>query len=106
MNEDFYPMRLYGKWSKGISLTYLMFADFRDVNQSKNMRDKVAQQVHQKWEDVYYQSKPSLSKHYHLKTSQCRSISAPNTSRRSTLTHDTPSLPGELFLLPLQEKNT
>jgi hypothetical protein len=50
-------MRLYGKWSKGLSLTYLIIADFRDVNQSKNMREKIAQQVHQRWEDNYNQSK-------------------------------------------------
>ena len=49
-------MRLYGKWSKGISLVYLVMADFRDVNQSKNMRDKIAQQVNLKWEEIYTQS--------------------------------------------------
>ena len=54
-------MRLYGKWSKGISLVYLVLADFRDVNQSKNMRDKIAQQVHLKWEDIYTQSNAPLS---------------------------------------------
>ena len=50
-------MRLYGKWSKGLSLLYIVFADFRDVNQSKNMRDKISQQVHLKWEDNYNQGR-------------------------------------------------
>jgi hypothetical protein len=55
LSEDFTPVRIYSKWSKGLSLTYLTIADFREVNQSKNMRDKIAQQVHIKWEDNYNQ---------------------------------------------------
>lgn len=32
-----------------------MIADFRDANQSKNIRDKVANQINIKWEETYNQ---------------------------------------------------
>ena len=93
MNEDFYPIRLYGKWSKGLSLTYLTIADFRDVNLSKNIRDKIAQQVHLKWEDIYNQSTLSISPQYCLlTTSPSQSTSVPSMSRRSILKLALPSL--------------
>jgi hypothetical protein len=84
LQEEFTPMRLYGKWSKGISLVYLVLADFRDVNQSKNMRDKIAQQVHLKWEDIYTQSNFWLTQSFLPTTSRYRSTSAPNTSKKLT----------------------
>ena len=37
-----------------------MVGDFRDVQQSKNVRDKIAQQVNAKWEESYNQGKQNL----------------------------------------------
>lgn len=78
--EDLTPLRIYGKWSRGLSLVYLVVADFREVPISKNIKDKIALQVHQKWEEPYSQGKQHpLIQFCHLRTSPC-----PSTSPRST----------------------
>jgi hypothetical protein len=58
-------LKLYTKWSKSISVTYLVVGDFREVQQNKNIRDKVTSQVNTKWEESYNQSKRFLIKHCH-----------------------------------------
>lgn len=55
LKDEFTPLKLYSKWSKSLSLTYLVVADFRDVQQNKNTRDKIATQVNTKWEESYNQ---------------------------------------------------
>jgi hypothetical protein len=58
LRDEFTPLKLYSKWSKSLSVTYLVVADFRDVPQNKNTRDKIASQVNTKWEEAYNQSRP------------------------------------------------
>jgi hypothetical protein len=93
LSEDFTPLKLYGKWSKGLSLTYLMIADFRDVNQSKNMREKIAQQVHLKWEDIYNQGSFIFSQFFLLMMSPLPSTFVRSMSKRSILMLDGLSQP-------------
>jgi len=61
LGPDFIPLRLYCKWSKALSLTYLMVADFRRVQVTTGIRDKIADQVHCKWEEVYNQMLPPFT---------------------------------------------
>jgi hypothetical protein len=59
--QDLIPMRLYSKWSKSISVTYLVIADFRKVKVTTGIRDKIADQVHSKWEEIYNQVLPPFT---------------------------------------------
>jgi myosin-5 len=59
--QDLIPMKLYSKWSKSISVTYLIIADFRKVKVTTGIRDKIADQVHSKWEEVYNQVLPPFT---------------------------------------------
>lgn len=59
--QDLIPLRLYTKWSKSICLTYLVVADFRKVKVTTGIRDKIADQVNSKWEEVYSQMLPPFT---------------------------------------------
>lgn len=59
--QDLIPMKLYSKWSKSLTLTYLVIADFRKVKVTTGIRDKIAHQVHSKWEEVYNQVLPPFT---------------------------------------------
>lgn len=59
--QDLIPLRLYTKWSKSICLTYLVVADFRKVKVTTGIRDKISDQVHSKWEEVYSQILPPFT---------------------------------------------
>ena len=61
LGPDFIPLRLYCRWSKSIAVTYLMIADFRRVNVTTGIREKIADQVHSKWEEVYNQVLPPFT---------------------------------------------
>jgi myosin-5 len=58
LGPDFYPLKLCSKWSKSLSLTYLIVADFRKVKQITNIRDKVSDQINEKWDEIYNQVLP------------------------------------------------
>lgn len=50
-------MKLYCKWSKALTCCYITLADFRDVKESKKVRDKITNQVNLRWSECYNQSK-------------------------------------------------
>lgn len=72
--DEFTPLKLYTKWSKAISTCYMMIGDFREVKQSKKVRDKISSQINISWESCYNQSKsysPILVSNPLLSTPSC-----------------------------------
>lgn len=57
IQDEFTPLKLYCKWSKAVTVCYITIADFRDVKETKKVRDKISNQVNTRWEEVYNQSK-------------------------------------------------
>ena len=54
LRDEFTPLKLYSKWSTNLSIAYIVFADSRDVKESKTIRDKTSNHVNTKWEENYY----------------------------------------------------
>lgn len=57
LQDEFSPLKLFCKWSKAISICYLTIGDFREVDQSKKVRDKLTTQINVSWESCYNQGK-------------------------------------------------
>ena len=56
MREEFIPLRLFTKFSKSISITYLVLLDLREVDDKLKFADKVSEIINDQW-----MSNPSLS---------------------------------------------
>lgn len=52
MNEQFIPVRVYTKWSKTLSATYVVYADIRSGD-NKAFKDKFLDKVSTAWRDDY-----------------------------------------------------
>ncbi len=61
------PIKLYCKWSKSLNLCYLEVGDFRKVNETKIVREKIVNHINLTWEECYHQVLPpyeeSIAKH-------------------------------------------
>ena len=49
MKEEFVPVKLFVNWSSMYSIGYLVFLDFRDVENAKSYKEKIAGIVASKW---------------------------------------------------------
>jgi myosin heavy subunit/alpha-tubulin suppressor-like RCC1 family protein len=49
MKEEFVPVKLFVNWSSMYSIGYLVFLDFRDVDNAKTYKEKIAGIVASKW---------------------------------------------------------
>lgn len=51
MKEEFVPVKLFVNWSSMYSIGYLMFLDFRDVENAKSYKEKIAGIISSKWKN-------------------------------------------------------
>lgn len=49
MADDFTPLKVICKWSKLMTVTYVLFADFRKCNISKTVREKFVNKINNTW---------------------------------------------------------
>lgn len=49
MADDFTPLRVYCKWSRLLTATYVLFADFRRCRISKTVREKFVEKINGVW---------------------------------------------------------
>lgn len=49
MTDDFTPLRVFCKWSKIMTATYILFVDFRKCNISKTVREKFVKKINDTW---------------------------------------------------------
>ena len=67
MADDFTPLKVFCKWSKIMTATYVLFVDFRKCNMSKTIREKFVEKINNNWAENSNQIFPScddlLSKH-------------------------------------------
>lgn len=57
ITRDFVPLKLFCKWSRSVSVCYLMMSDYREVKISQKLKDKITKMVNLSWEGCYTQSK-------------------------------------------------
>lgn len=48
-SDDFYPLKLRTKWSKCLSVCYVVFADCRNISYNRLKKDKIAGLLVNKW---------------------------------------------------------
>ena len=52
MNEQFVPIRVYTKWSKTLSATYVVYADIRSAQaENRAFKDKFIDRVSTVWRE-------------------------------------------------------
>jgi hypothetical protein len=49
MADDFTPLKVFCKWSKLMTATYVLFVDFRKCNISKTVREKFVEKINNIW---------------------------------------------------------
>lgn len=49
MTDYFTPVKVYTKWSKLFSLTYIVLADFRSTKLTKTNREKFVDKINTSW---------------------------------------------------------
>lgn len=48
---DFTPLKIYTKWSKVMSATYMVFVDYRNCKESKSIRERLVEKINSYWQD-------------------------------------------------------
>jgi myosin-5 len=61
LGADFNPLMVTCKWSRSVCVTYLTVADFRRNKNTPAIRDKIAEQVWQGWEELRDQIFPPFN---------------------------------------------
>jgi len=56
----FKPIKIMTKWSKSVSVTYLVLADFRDQDKSEREMQNFCTRLAEAWEDNYNQTIPFI----------------------------------------------
>jgi len=46
------PLRVYTKWSKILTATYILFVDFRNCKEAKQIKEKLIDKINIYWQDV------------------------------------------------------
>ena len=49
MTDYFTPVKVYTKWSKLMSVSYVVLADFRNTSISKTIREKFVDKINASW---------------------------------------------------------
>ena len=49
MTDYFTPVKVFTKWSKLMSLTYVVLADFRNTSIAKTIREKFVDKINTSW---------------------------------------------------------
>ena len=57
--DDFTPLKVMCKWSKLMTVTYVLFVDFRKCNISKTVREKFVEKINNTWVDNNSQLLPT-----------------------------------------------
>ena len=50
------PIRVYSKWSRVLTATYVLYADFRNCREPKAIREKLADKINSTWLELDKQS--------------------------------------------------